>query len=363
MYLASLSLQDFRNYSCESLEFHNQVTRVVGNNAQGKTNLLEALYYLGRGYSFRTSQKTDLIRHGCPAAFIRAEGYRGDLKEEYAIEIGGRRRFLRNGKAVRQPDRFWPHAILFAPEEALLFKVGPSMRRDYLNRMIAGMDSDYRRLLRQYEKILLQRNRLLKQVSDLGRSLVLSQLSAWNRHLVESGLLVMEARRLWVERLFVHLELYHSRFASEDGGISLKYEPHVVDRATFEEQLSQRQDEELARGMTVVGPQRDELSVFIGEADLRHFGSQGQHRSVVLALKLAEVSLARQVHGESPLLLLDDVTSELDSGRVSSFFEILEDFGCQIVLTTTHIDQGVQLTLDSRAVNLHVNAGQVLMVP
>jgi len=361
MSLLHIDLQDFRNYTILSLPLHAQVTRVVGENAQGKTNLLEAIFYLCRGRSFRTHQATDLIRHGTSCAIIRAQAERDDLHDEFAVEIGGpRRRFVRNGKNVRAPDATWPHVIVFAPEETLLFKGGPAARREYLDTLIEGLDPGYATVRRTVEKILVQRNRLLKSAWERSASDVAAQLQPWTTQFIDWGSRLMASRERWVAAIQQLLPAMHLRYAAGDGDIALQYHPHVASAAEFAACLAEVCAEEIARGLTLVGPQRDELSVTLSGRDLHHFGSQGQHRSVVLSLKMAEVGLVRQQTQHAPLFLLDDVTSELDPGRIALFFQALHEMACQIIVTTTHLDDALLAQLHDGAC-LRVAAGAIRM--
>ncbi len=338
MILQSISLQAFRNYHALDLDFHPQVTRIVGDNAQGKTNLLEAIYFLGRGHSFRSAQRVDMIQHGAELAILRARTSHHGLLDEYAAEIKRERnRYLRNGKAVRGPDQHWPYVILFAPEETLLFRNEPSARREYLDALISGLDERYKMVLRNFRRVLQQRNRILQQAGDIAIAQLKAQLAPWTEQLIAYGIQIVEARREWIEILNGTLPLMHGAFAAGDGELRLCYQPSVTDAATFRMTLAEREDEEWARQMTVVGPQRDELSATLAGMDLKHYGSQGQHRSVVISLKLAEVRLVCDRIGHAPILLLDDVASELDPGRLDAFFGSLHAHACQIILSTVHV--------------------------
>lgn len=358
MIIEQLSLRDFRNYSVQEIQLHPRVTYLIGNNAQGKTNLIEAIYYVGRGASFRAVQRHDLIRHGQEAGYLHARVQWDGLHDELAVEIGQeRRRWLRNGKAVRGPDLEWPHVILFAPEETLLFKGGPDARRAYLDTLIEGVDPAFRGIRRNFTRALQQRNRVLRESPQYSKGQVLAQLAPWTEQLIAWGAQVIALRRQWSERLSHILPVVHREFARVDGDIILQYEPYVTDAESFQARLTERQEEELLRRLTLVGPQRDEIRAQLGGQDLRHFGSQGQHRSVVLSLKLAEIALAREYRGRPPILLLDDVASELDPDRGRAFFSYLETMACQIVLTTTHAEARVPRQQERTSVQIMVASG------
>lgn len=339
MILTRLTVRDFRNYADAELALDARVTYFVGANAQGKTNLLEAVYLLGRGHAFRTADREDLIRQGATCARVRAESDREGLRDHWAVELQVAARTLwRNEKRVRGTDAAWPHVILFAPEETWLFKGPPAARRDYVDTVIEGVDPAYRAVRRQWQRVLMQRNRVLKQAGEIPGAQWRALLAPWDVQLVELGLHVVQARREWLELLHALLPAVHAAFAPTDGEIVLHYRPQVDQAEFFREQLRLRADEERVRGITLVGPHRDDIGVSLDGRDLHHFGSQGQHRSVVLSLKLAEVLLSRERRGTAPILLLDDVGSELDADRLAALFAYLRTLHAQTLVTATHVD-------------------------
>ncbi len=360
MQLLWLSLENFRNYTTLELAFHPQVTRIVGDNAQGKTNLLEAVYFLGRGHSFRTSHRSDLICYECTAGIIRAQSTTKGLQDEWCVEITRERnRFLCNGKSMRSPDERWPYIILFAPEETMLFRGEPSGRREYLDALIAGLDTSYRTTLNNFRRVLQQRNRILHEAEGFSSAQVREQLAPWTEQLLEYGSKIIIARQRWIDTLNTVLQLQHAQFARRDGAIQLVYLPSVRDITEFRAALAARHDEELARRMTVVGPQRDDFAATLAGMDLKHYGSQGQHRSVVISLKLAEVRLVLERIGHAPILLLDDVASELDPSRIRDFLETIQAMECQIILSTVHLaDQHARH--QTRSATIVVQHGTIL---
>lgn len=358
MRIQTLSLGDFRNYQTLELAFHPQVTRIVGDNAQGKTNLLEALYFLSHGNSFRTAQRVDMIRHDVDTAIIRARASTSGLVDDYCAEIKRERnRFVRNGKAAVRPNHEWPYVILFAPEETLLFHGEPGRRRAYLDAFITGLDDGYHTTLRNFRRVLQQRNRMLQQADGQWSPQLRDQLVPWTEQLIEYGSAIVQARRQWVEILNARLPSVHGAFAGGDGTLQLVYLPSIGDAQEFRDRLAQRFEEEVARKMTVVGPQRDDCTATLAGVDLKHFGSQGQHRSVVISLKLVEVQLVIAQRGHPPILLLDDVASELDPGRIDAFFSAIHGMQCQIIVSTVHVaDRLFRPDAGSETITIHQGA-------
>lgn len=358
MIFHSLYLNNFRNYLNLEFNFHPQVTRIVGDNAQGKTNLLEALYFLSHGNSFRTAQRVDLIRYDVDTAIIRARASTSGLVDDYCAEIKRERnRFVHNGKAAVRPNHEWPYVILFAPEETLLFHGEPGRRRDYLDAFITGLDDGYHITLRNFRRVLQQRNRMLQQAEGLWSPQLRDQLVPWTEQLIEYGSAIVQSRRQWVEVLNACLPSVHGAFASGDGALQLVYLPSVGDAQEFRDRLAQRFEEEVARKMTVVGPQRDDCIATLAGVDLKHFGSQGQHRSVVISLKLVEVQLVISRRGRPPILLLDDVASELDPGRIDAFFAAIHGMQCQIIVSTVHVaDRMFRPDAGSETITIHQGA-------
>ncbi|MDO4796927.1 MAG: DNA replication and repair protein RecF [Coriobacteriales bacterium] len=341
--VSRIALFDWRSFHDRTMELSGGLTVLVGPNATGKTNTVEALQLLTAGLSFRHPRTADLVRegatHGRAAARLEGDGRVVDV----ACEVGeGKRRFVRNDKPCRPADLSATlMSVLFCPDDLSLVKGSARMRRDALDAFGSQANAGYRKVVRTYARSIEQRNRLLKEpVCDPG------MLAAWDASVALGGATLLHARLALFARLRRHLrEVY----AQVGGGESVEcaYECSLGDgvdelskdelRELFLDRLEQGRAEELRRGVTLVGPQRDDVSFWIAGRDARSFGSQGQQRSVVLAWKMAEVAIAREVVGEQPLLLLDDVMSELDATRRAAMTRFVEG-GIQTVVTTTNLD-------------------------
>ena len=357
MRVTRLDLFDFRSYPSLSFEPGPGLNVLVGPNAQGKTNLLEALYVLATTKSHRTARDADLVRFGAPAARVAATLERDDAGETFvelaigAPGAGSAAKLVKvnHGRQPRVTDLLGHlNAVLFAYTDLDIVRGEPEERRRFLNYEIAQTSPRYVLALAAYRRALEQRNRLLKDVKMGGAGP--ESLDAWSAPLIEHGARLIERRQLWLATLSKHaaevhrsltggaetLEIEYVRSVPTDGATSVEEIAEAFTRA-----LSGARREELARGVTSLGPQRDDLIFRIGPddsqlLDARIFGSQGQQRTVALSLRLAERRLIEEAIGEPPLVLLDDVLSDLDESRRAQIFALALSGG-QTLLTTTDL--------------------------
>ncbi len=347
--VAQLALTDFRSMGERSVALGPGTTVLVGPNASGKTNTVEALQLLTAGYSFRRPAPAQLVREGAEAgrAAARLEGDGRVIDVRLDVRAGCRR-FSRNGKKVQASDVAGTlMSVLFTPDDLALVKRGAHVRRDELDGFGRQAAAGYSRLLSAYTRAVEQRNRLLKDERP-----DLSLLDAWDASVAAGGAALLASRLRLFERLAPKVAAAYARISGgEELGCSYACSAGAVEaaagRAELEELLAARIAEARQTDMrlrqTTVGPHRDDVLFTVQGRDARAFASQGQQRSVVLALKVAEVELAEEVVGSRPLLLLDDVMSELDETRRSAVVGLLLP-GTQSVITTTNLgyfDDGV----------------------
>ncbi len=336
MLLKSFSLTNFRNYSKASFAFSPETTLVVGPNTSGKTNLLEAIYFLAAGKSFRAGFDREAIAQGEPFANLKSLSAVGgsNLDEGKELELQilanengentSSKRFKVNGVKKRLADFAGNlRAVYFGPEEIQLVTGPPSRRRKYLDSVLTQVDREYARTLLEYEKVLRQRNRLLILVREGEQDR--SQLDFWDEKLVALGSRLTAGRGEFFETINNQL--------SSIGDLFLEYQPRAVDRAVLEK----NRDREIAAGMTLWGPHREDFVFKIKERDLSIFGSRGEQRLAVLHLKLAELEFITQRAGERPVLLLDDIFSELDESNRGQVLKLLGRQ--QTIVTATELDQ------------------------
>jgi DNA replication and repair protein RecF len=369
MRLSSLHLRNFRNIAELCLEPGPGFNLLVGPNAQGKTNLVEAVSLLSTGQSFRAADFRDMIRWGAEQSSVEARAECGAGSDDLRVLIDAeRKQHLRNGKRAPAASGSRVPTVLFAPEETMLFRGTPGHRRRHLDTVIAQVVPSHRTLIASYERVVRQRNRIL-QDAGLGSAGKERELAPWDLQLADLGGQIVVQRSAFCGRINERLPFHYAKIASEDGPARIEYLPHDGAEAVSggrkvvaEElvaRLAARRSDELARGITLVGPHRDELDAAIGATKARQHASQGQHRSLVLALKMAEVDLLRAGTGEEPILLLDDVASELDEGRNRHFFQALRASRGQVFITAT-ADADIRLPGPAEAAVFDVRAGRLL---
>lgn len=352
----SIQASGFRNLGALRFEPGPHFNVIYGDNGSGKSNLLEAIYYLGSLKSFRGARTEDLISLGEQQAWIEGRIDNPDLPHTLRLELGRseRRRMLLDAK--RPPSTsVWLRTVqmvLFHPGDLVLAAGSPDKRRAYLDRMLEQIDPIYSSTLASYEKALRSRNRLLKNERVDERS-----VRAYDAILSKAGAVIGQARARLVQDLGPRVVHAFSEVFGAETELRVDYVPRVEPTETaIIQALARAFQKDKARGFTADGPHGDDLGLQIHEVGARHHASQGQHRTIVLALKTAELDLLSERTGRVPVLLLDDVSSELDRTRNRRFFEVLRRAGGQVFLTTTHPEF---ILLDKDRVDFSVSAGVV----
>ena len=340
MYIKTLSLTDFRNVSRQTLALDSKLNLLVGANAQGKTNFLEAIYLLAHGLSFRTNEFRDLIRWEAATAKIQAQAMLPEGEDFLEVQINSEKKSLwRNEKKTSwSRASFGPTtllAVLFAPEEILVLKGSPQGRRHYIDALVEKLSPAYGKTLKNYHRVVVQRNKLL-QDEAMNPNQLETLLETWDAPLIDLGGQLIQERKLWTDRLNQHLTARYEDMSQSKSQAQLIYQPHVEsDAAAFSQKLSERKALEKILRRSLVGPHRDDYVATLRNNPVKGFGSQGESRTFTLALKCAEIDLIQEVHQQTPILLLDDVVSELDEARNHYFFHYLLQFAGQVVVTAT----------------------------
>ncbi len=350
MYLEKISLINYRNYESLSKNFSAQINLLVGANAQGKTNILEAIYYLAIGKAYRSARENQLIKWGNQHFKISGEIKNKISRSNLEIIFQNENQFNKgnkeikiNGIKIRRMADFLGNltAVLFAPEDLNIVKGSPLERRKLLDNDISQVNPGYFSQLQKYQKILNQRNHLLKRM--IGREKALAELEIWNMQFLNMCEKIIQKRLQVVEKLTPLTRLMQRKLTGGQENLEFKYlfnrQQEIKNgypiRDILITEMEKVQKEELLRGITLCGPHRDDLLFILNGINLKSYGSQGQHRTAVLAIKLAELEFFKGESGEYPLLLLDDVLSELDQERRACLIKIIEDKLIQCFITTT----------------------------
>lgn len=341
MNIRSIELKNFRNYENLEISFDEGTNILFGDNAQGKTNILEAAYMSGTTKSHKGSRDREMIRFGEEEAHLKTVVVRGG--REYQIDM-----HLKKNRAkgiaidkipIKKASELFGilNIVFFSPEDLNIIKNGPAERRRFLDSELCQLDRIYLADLTNYNKILAQRNKLLKDM--IYRPGLSDTLPVWDMQLIETGKKIIRRRKQFVDELREIVSDIHYRISGGKEELFLKYEPNIDD-IFFEDELSRAKEKDKKLCQTSVGPHRDDLLFSIGNVDIRKYGSQGQQRTSALSLKLSEIELVRKSISDTPVLLLDDVLSELDSSRQNYLLNNISD--TQTIITCTGLDEFVR---------------------
>lgn len=344
MYINNINLINFRNYQEEKVSFHRKTNIITGKNAQGKTNLLESLYIMSLGKSFRTNKDREMIGFSGNSCTAKCAYTKEDRESTIEITISeeGKKIFLDNIPAGKTSELLeHVYTVIFSPEDLKIIKDEPEKRRRFIDRELCQIRPVYYRNLGAYKKVLQQRNALLKKENPDEE-----MLSVWDKVLVEYGTKIIRERKQFLETLCRLSRDYHHRISDGKEELSLYYESDIVETAgeaeiseCFSEALKKQRKTDLFRGTTGAGPHKDDIKICINDVDARHYGSQGQQRTAALSMKLAEIKLIKEEKQEDAILLLDDVLSELDITRQKFLFDALSD--AQLFITVADLSDSL----------------------
>ncbi|NBO30417.1 MAG: DNA replication/repair protein RecF [Cyanobacteria bacterium WB6_1B_304] len=348
MYLKSLSLRQFRNYDQQCLHLSAAKTIIVGDNAQGKTNLLEAVELLSTLQSHRTNRDGDLVLNGETTGQIHGilERQMGTMELGLTLRRNGRRTVILNGQTQRRYLDLLGllNTVRFSSTDLELVRGGPEQRRQWLDRLLTQLEPLYAHIWQQYQQVLRQRNALLKSHHANSTRPSQEELALWDAQLTATGIRVIRRRSRALARLSPLAIAWHQLISGCRETLEIRYLPNVKSETdhleawqqAFLVKIEERMMAEYHQHTSLVGPHRDDIEFTINNTPARQYGSQGQQRTLVLALKLAELELIEQIVRDSPLLLLDDVLAELDLKRQNQLLEAIQD-RFQTLITTTHL--------------------------
>lgn len=341
--IKTLKLKNYRSYSDITFSFDEKLNILVGKNAQGKTNVLEAIFFAVIGKSFKTSKEKEVIKWQNENGYIDAvfqKKYR-EVEVELFFNSLHKKTIKIDGIAIRKIGELLgsANAVFFSPEELKLVKDSPEERRRFMNIDISQTNRKYFYLIGRYEKILANRNKLLKSTNDI--KVVKETIEIWDRALSEIAEKIFLERKKFIEELAPFAKLAHQYISSGKEDIEIKYISSFDDdyKNKMEKALSKNLEKDFKLGYTTVGVHRDELDIYLNGVEVKNFGSQGQQRTVALSMKLAELEIIKNRIGEYPLLLLDDVFSELDSERRLKLLKFTSK--TQTIITCTEFNEKV----------------------
>ena len=340
MIIKRLELADYRNYETLDLEFDQGTNILYGDNAQGKTNILEAIYLAATTKSHKGSKDKEIIGFGKEEAHIRTylekEGV--GTRVDMHLRKAGSKGIAIDGQKIKKAAELLGlcNVVFFSPEDLSIIKNGPAERRRFVDMELCQLDSFYLYNLNHYNKIVNQRNKLLK---DMYMNPELKDtLAIWDSQLVSFGSKIIERRKLFVDQLNEIIYEIHKKLSGGKEELIISYEPDVAIEE-FEKSLRYNQDRDIRMKQTSIGPHRDDFAFLNKDVDIRKYGSQGQQRTAALSLKLSEIELVKKIAKDTPILLLDDVLSELDSNRQNYLLNSIGDI--QTIITCTGLEEFV----------------------
>ena len=334
MKINSLSLLNFRNYECENFKFCDNINFIYGANGQGKTNIIEAFYYFCTGRSFKNVKDKEVIKFG--EEFSKISIFFESFSSENSAEIilKDEKIITLNGVNIKKLSELvgFLKAVLFTPDCLDLIKGAPSERRHFLDVFISSLYPVYFKLLLNYYKVLKQKNNLLKS-----KSADINLIYVWNEKMAEFSHLIFKYRAFIIDKLAPFVENFQNEISNGKEKLKIVYNPsvkeHYSDRQKILDIINEHTKKEMETGFCLVGPHRDDFSLYINGKDIKHFGSQGQIRCSVLSLKLSECEVVNEICGEYPVILFDDIASEIDKERKKFLFDKIKDR--QVFITGT----------------------------
>lgn len=356
MIVESLELKNFRNYDKLEISFDGGKNILYGDNAQGKTNILEALYLCSTTKSHRGAKDREIIRFHEDESHIKlmiqkkGVPYRIDIHLKKSKSKG----IAINGLPIKKASELFGiiNVIFFSPEDLSIIKNGPAERRKFIDMELCQIDKFYLHNLVNYNKIVNQRNRLLKDLSFRFDRTLYETLDIWDMQLADYGNKIIKRREEFIRQINEIIIEIHSRLSGGKENLSIQYEPNV-EAGMIESELQKSRDKDIKLKTTSAGPHRDDLGFCLEDIDIRKYGSQGQQRTAALSLKLSEIELVKKVINDTPVLLLDDVMSELDSSRQNHLINSLNDI--QTIVTCTGLDEFIENRINVNKIYKIVN--------
>ena len=331
--MKKIKIKNFRNYESEEINLEKNINIFYGQNAQGKTNIIESIFLCSLGKSFRTKKDKEMIKLNEQNALVEVEYEKSDRDGKIKIEIGNKKNIYLNGIKIKKLSELLGNLniVIFTPDDINILKGGPQNRRRFLDIMISQLRPNYMHILNLYIKTMEQRNNYLRQIKEEHKDENL--LEIWDEKLAEYAIKIYEYRKEFIEKIIKKLDTIHKNITNGEEQIELEYVTECDSKEKYLKLLKERRKLDIIKGFTTKGVHRDDFMIYINKKDIKIFGSQGQNRTAMLSLKLAELQVIYDEIGEYPILLLDDFMSELDKTRRKNFLENIE--GTQVIITGT----------------------------
>ena len=333
MWIKKLKLNNFRNYQLQEINFDKNINIIYGENAQGKTNIIESIFLSSVGKSFRTNKEKELIKFNENFCNVEINYEKSDRDGNIKIDISNKKNIFINKIKIKKLSELLGniHTVIFTPDDINILKGGPENRRKFLNIMISQLRPKYMHILSLYNKTLEERNNYLKKIKQENASEEL--LEIWDEQLISYGKIIAEYRKEFIDKIKNKIKIIHKNITGEKEEIKIKYITDCLDEIYYRDLLKHRRKLDIIKGYTTRGIHRDDFQIFINDILVNVYGSQGQHRTAILSLKISELQVVNDEIGENPILLLDDFMSELDENRRSNFIENIKD--TQVIITCT----------------------------
>ena len=333
IWIKKIKIKNFRNYNKEEINLEKNINIFYGENAQGKTNIIESIFLCSLGKSFRAKKDNEMIKLNEQKAIVEIEYEKSDRDGKIKIEIGNKKNIYLNGIKIKKLSELLGNLniVIFTPDDINILKGGPQNRRRFLDIMISQLRPNYMHILNLYIKTMEQRNNYLRQIK--GEHKDENLLEIWDEKLEEYAIKIYEYRKEFIEKIIKKLDIIHKKITNGEEQIELEYVTECDSKEKYLKLLKERRKLDIIKGFTTKGVHRDDFMIYINKKDIKIFGSQGQNRTAMLSLKLAELQVIYDEIGEYPILLLDDFMSELDKTRRKNFLENIE--GTQVIITGT----------------------------
>ena len=354
MWIKKIKINNFRNYKNEIIDFDKNINIFYGENAQGKTNIIESIFLCSFGKSFRAKKDDEMIKFGENRAILEIEYEKSDRDGDIKFELSNKKSIYINGVKVKKLSELLGnvHIVIFTPDDINILKGGPENRRKFLDIMISQLRPNYMHILNLYMRTIKQRNNYIKQIKEMHVND--EMLEVWDEKLAEYGVKICEYREEFLEKIYDKIKEIHNKITNEKEDIKIQYKTECKDKNQYLELLKQRRKLDIIKGYTTKGIHRDDFMIYINGKEINVYGSQGQNRTAMLSLKLSELRVIYDEIGEYPILLLDDFMSELDKNRRKNFLENIKD--TQVIITGTE-----KLDIDNlNYLEYNVSKGQVI---